>query len=31
MDDAGARALGFAPRGVTEGLALTADWLKRYL
>lgn len=31
MDDAGARALGFAPRGVDEGLALTADWLKSYL
>jgi hypothetical protein len=31
MDDAGARALGFAPRGVDEGLTLTAGWLKRYL
>ena len=27
-DDAGARALGFAPRGVDEGLALTAAWLR---
>jgi dihydroflavonol-4-reductase len=27
MADAGARALGFAPRGVDEGIALTADWL----
>ncbi|MGE3286250.1 MAG: NAD-dependent epimerase/dehydratase family protein [Pseudonocardia sp.] len=27
IDDRGARALGFAPRGVAEGLALTADWL----
>lgn len=26
VDDAGARALGFAPRGVDEGLALTAAW-----
>jgi nucleoside-diphosphate-sugar epimerase len=31
MDDAGARALGFVPRGVDEGLASTADWLRRYL
>ena len=28
VDDAQARALGFAPRGVDEGLALTAAWLK---
>jgi dihydroflavonol-4-reductase len=28
IDDAGARALGFAPRGVDEGLALTVEWLK---
>ena len=27
VDDAGARALGFAPRGVDEGLSLTAAWL----
>jgi dihydroflavonol-4-reductase len=27
VDDAGARALGFAPRGVDEGIALTARWL----
>lgn len=27
VDDRGARALGFAPRGVDEGIALTADWL----
>lgn len=26
VDDAGARALGFAPRGVDEGVALTARW-----
>jgi dihydroflavonol-4-reductase len=26
VDDRGARALGFAPRGVEEGLALTARW-----
>lgn len=26
--DAGARALGFAPREIAEGLALTAEWLK---
>ena len=26
MDDAGARGLGFAPRGVDEGIALTAAW-----
>jgi dihydroflavonol-4-reductase len=29
VDDAGARALGFAPRGVDEGLALTAAWLRK--
>jgi len=28
VDDAGARALGFAPRGLDEGLALTAAWLR---
>ena len=27
IDDAGARALGFAPRGVDDGLTLTAAWL----
>jgi dihydroflavonol-4-reductase len=27
IDDAQARALGFAPRGVDEGLSLTAAWL----
>jgi len=27
IDDAGARALGFSPRGVEEGLALTAAWM----
>lgn len=27
VDDRGARALGLAPRGVDEGIALTADWL----
>lgn len=27
VDDTGARALGFAPRGVDEGIALTTDWL----
>lgn len=26
VDDRGARALGFAPRGIDEGLALTAAW-----
>jgi len=26
VDDAGARGLGFAPRGVDEGIALTAAW-----
>jgi dihydroflavonol-4-reductase len=26
VQDAGARALGFAPRGIDEGLALTAAW-----
>ncbi|WP_300007400.1 NAD-dependent epimerase/dehydratase family protein [Pseudonocardia sp.] len=26
VDDRGARALGFAPRGIEEGLALTARW-----
>jgi dihydroflavonol-4-reductase len=28
VDDRGARGLGFAPRGVDEGLALTARWLE---
>jgi dihydroflavonol-4-reductase len=28
VDDRGARALGFAPRGVDAGLALTAQWLE---
>ena len=28
VDDAQARALGFAPRGVDEGLAITAAWLR---
>jgi dihydroflavonol-4-reductase len=28
VDDAGARALGFAPTGVEEGLARTAAWLR---
>jgi dihydroflavonol-4-reductase len=28
VDDAGARGLGFAPRGVDEGLALTASWIR---
>ncbi|MFR9806360.1 NAD-dependent epimerase/dehydratase family protein [Pseudonocardia sp. RS010] len=28
VDDAGARALGFAPRGIEDGLALTCAWLK---
>lgn len=27
VEDAGARALGFTPRGVDEGLSLTAAWL----
>jgi len=27
VDDTGARALGFAPRGIDEGLAVTAQWL----
>lgn len=27
VDDRGARALGFAPRGMDEGLALTARWI----
>lgn len=27
VDDRGARAWGFAPRGVADGLALTAEWL----
>jgi len=27
VDDRGARALGFAPRGIDEGLALTVEWL----
>ncbi|GAA1869665.1 NAD-dependent epimerase/dehydratase family protein [Pseudonocardia ailaonensis] len=31
MVDDGARALGFAPRGVEEGLALTAPWLRAHL
>lgn len=26
VDDAGARGLGFAPRGIAEGIALTAAW-----
>lgn len=29
VDDRGARALGFSPRGVDEGLALTAEWTGR--
>ncbi|GAA2545470.1 NAD-dependent epimerase/dehydratase family protein [Pseudonocardia hydrocarbonoxydans] len=29
VDDRGARALGFSPRGVVEGLALTARWTGR--
>ena len=29
FDDAGARALGFAPRGIDEGIALTAAWCGR--
>jgi dihydroflavonol-4-reductase len=28
IDDAQARALGFAPRGVEDGLAITASWLR---
>ena len=28
IDDRGARALGFAPRGVEEGLRLTAGWVR---
>jgi dihydroflavonol-4-reductase len=28
VDDGGARGLGFAPRGIEEGLALTAAWLR---
>ena len=28
VDDAGARAIGIAPRGVDEGLELTCSWLK---
>jgi dihydroflavonol-4-reductase len=28
VDDAGARALGFAPRGIEEGLGLTVEWLE---
>jgi dihydroflavonol-4-reductase len=28
VDDAGARALGFSPRGVDEGMALTAAWIR---
>lgn len=27
VDDRGARALGFSPRGVADGIAITADWL----
>lgn len=27
IDDRGARGLGFAPRGIEEGLELTADWV----
>lgn len=30
VDDRGARGLGFTPRGVDEGLALTADWLRAH-
>jgi dihydroflavonol-4-reductase len=30
VDDRGARGLGFAPRGVAEGLALTARWAAPY-
>lgn len=29
VDDRGARALGFAPRGIAEGLTLTAGWTGR--
>jgi dihydroflavonol-4-reductase len=29
VEDAGARALGFAPRGLDDGLALTAAWLRK--
>jgi dihydroflavonol-4-reductase len=29
IDDSGARALGFAPTGVDEGVARTAAWLRR--
>lgn len=29
VDDAGARSLGFTPRGVEEGLKLTAEWIGR--
>lgn len=28
IDDRGARALGFTPRGIDEGLALTTEWLR---
>jgi dihydroflavonol-4-reductase len=28
VDDRGARALGFAPRGIAEGLEITARWLR---
>ncbi|MCU1664075.1 MAG: dihydroflavonol-4-reductase [Pseudonocardiales bacterium] len=28
VDDAGARALGFSPRAVDEGIALTAAWIR---
>ena len=31
VDDAGARAMGFAPSGVDEGLARTAAWISRYV
>jgi dihydroflavonol-4-reductase len=30
VDDRGARALGFRPRGVDAGAALTVDWLRRW-
>lgn len=29
IDDANARALGFAPRGLEEGMRITVDWLRR--
>ena len=28
VDDSGARGLGFAPKGIEEGLAETAAWLR---